>query len=527
MTSIASQVRLPPSPELRGISIPTNHHDEGNSRLQSIARYESFHPQALACSPPLQEATSYESGSDPNFLPAFGSHAARRRPTTNNTQHPSQSSHRTTTTNTSLGAISGSDGVALFRISKPHVPLMILSHAATNSTTTGTSAAVTSLAFSPAASRSSLYLASARGSGVLVWDVSGHSLSPLQGRLGVEHSPDSSAITSLTWTGETWLAATTAASACLWDLRQKPAANSFRPSLRFGVASSPSSSTTMTTPYRQIACSDRDECAILDAAGTMRIFDTRMTDRVTRMSTGCLYQFDACAHAGVGLSFLPLTSRSEHCWVTWGLDAPNADAVVKVWMSGGGGGAPDESSSRDGGAASTPDDYWYLDTSPDRPKSHKSFPSSKDSIGYRLVGQCTTRNLACARVCPAPVEDSIVTVGLNPKESNAGWRADLWKLKFNELNDDGFFEESKLERIVTFQGDSDTDTSLRSIVGSNPRLRSLRASELAISSYSGLSVESNECGLLLCCLTENGYVTTHVSNAVLFANLAGSFLSCR
>jgi hypothetical protein len=239
-----------------------------------------------------------------------------------------------------------------------------------------------------------------------------------------------------------------------------------------------------------------------------------MADRVTRLSMGSLHQFDACEHAGVGLSFLPVTGRNEHCWVTWGLDAPNADAVVKVWVSGGGAGAADESSSRDVGTASTPDDdYWYIDTSPDRPKTGKPLTSSKVSIGYRLVGKCTTRNLACARVCPSPVEDSIVTVGLHPKGSKgASWRADLWKLKFNASNNaDGTFEDSKLERIVTFQGNSDTDTSLRSVAGSDPRLHSLRASELAISYYAGSSVESSDYGLLLCCLTGNGFVTTHVS----------------
>ena len=247
--NISSQTRLPPSPELRGVTASSfnderagcvhnkqsldNHHyplvSSPARRLCSVACYASFHPEALACSPTLN--STHQSSAGPGAT----------------------SSNETTTAEqasllfSSLGAVAGTDGVAIFRVSQPHVPLLLLSHDAGAAATTTTRASITtSLRFS-----NSLQLASARGSGVLVWDVSGHSLSPLQGRLqGLDPASDnnnnSNLITSLTWkptdlADESWLAATTATSAGIWDLRSSSAA--VRPSLRFGVV--PPAATTV------------------------------------------------------------------------------------------------------------------------------------------------------------------------------------------------------------------------------------------------------------------------------------------
>lgn len=476
-------------------------------RLQSVARYESFHPQALACSVPLQDV-EYTTDSN-TFL-----NSDRHSPSTSPQRWrrfaslPESPRIARPQTSASLGAVAGSDGVAIFRISQPQMPLMILSHASTSFTTTEASPAITSLAFSTGASRSSLYLASARGSGALIWDVSGHSLSPLQGRLGVEDSSDHSSITSLAWIKKgTRLAATTAASACIWDLRDS---HSYRPSLRFGITNTSGQHGTIfpdIPSYRQITCSDQaEECAVLDSAGTVRIFDTRMTDRVTRRSMGSLCQFDAFDFAGVGLCFLPTTQGDGKSWVTWGLDAPNSNAVVKVWMKSADNVSPVKEDS-------TPDNYWYLDTSPARQKSRKTFLSTKnESTSYCLVGKCTTSNLACARVCPEPVEDAIVTVGLQ-NGTGASWQAELWALRVNVATDDDSVKESKLERIISFQSSNGADECLDAVGGSDPSMFNLRASELAVSSYSGSFSKTNNYGLLLCCLTDNGYVITHVSVA--------------
>lgn len=583
----ASQTRLPPSPEaLRGLMAApslddddwmleggaghnhSNNHDKNTTRrLCSVARYSSFHPQALACSAPLRyDHHSYSNNSNqhnnhhpPTFAAAAvsGRASAAEDAASSLQQQQQQQRSARPPRSTSLGAVAGSDGVALFRVAQPHVPLLLLSHDAGAAATAG---AVTSLRFRPpppsSSSHSSLLLASARGSGVLIWDVSGHSLSPLQGRLAV----DETSITSLTWKEndgnsgeESWLAATTSRSCCLWDLRT----SIVRPSLRFGVInpaasktnSSTSNSNSKAPSYLQIACSRQHECAILDAAGTVRVFDIRLTDRRTRLSTGGhLCQFQACHFAGVGLSFLPLagtssnnatttTSQTPYCWVTWGLDAPHSDAVVKVWKSGEG---VSGTNSGGGAAAATvagtdADDYWYLDSSPNSKLSRKSAASvaakstttnnnnTSSGSGYHLVGQCTQPNLACARVCPNPVENSIVTVGFDAGDGG-GWRADLWKLDVSPSTES---LESSLERIVTFRGSgSETEqANLKAVIGDDARyLQSLRASELAISTYaeaipvsSGKEPSSSSAsspadyGLLLCCLTENGYVTTHAS----------------
>jgi hypothetical protein len=487
---------LPPSPELKGLAGPLSHTDplslDGSHatrhpsvRLRSVARYDTFQPRALACSSLIP--SSFEPDQKE---PSAGS----RRPSL---PEPDM---------TSLGAVAGAHGVALFRLTKPHVPILILSHASNSLAKIG---AVTSLSFQPDNSRS-MHLAAARGSGVLVWDVSGHVLSPLCGRLGVDSTSgldDHSQITSLAWhpasDGSPWLAATTASSACLWDLREPSGySNSlFKPSLRFGVSRRGSAT---SAPYVQVACSSRNECAILDASGTLRVFDTRMTDR-TRMSNGALSSFSSFQHAGVGLAHMS-SSTDDTCWVAWGLESQTSNAVVKIWKTG------DDTEIADSG-----DDYWLMDGSPDR-QSSKPF-------GYRLAGKCTTPNLACARVCLSPVESSIVTVGLELQgvEENGGsptWRADLWKLEETNNSND-----SKLVNVVSFNGGAETDKHLASMLGKESRQGVLCASELALSAYptgmehssiekskgTGHGESDTEFGLLLCNLSEKGYVTTHVS----------------
>jgi hypothetical protein len=469
------------------------------SRLRSIARYETFQPRALALSPPVPLSyTGFESSASQK--PTGESSTIRRSPQadTNKGSGGGNSGGMT-----SLGAVAGSHGVALFRLTKPQVPILILSHASNSVLKSG---AVSSLAFQPDNSRY-MHLAAARGSGVLVWDVSGHTLSPLVGRVS-SGLDDESQIISLAWKpsadGTPWLAATTSSSACLWDLREPSGYTMFKPSLRFGVTRKQGAGNLPVAPYVQVACSDRDECALLDAAGTLRVFDTRMTDR-TRSSTGALSSFSSFQHAGVGLAYMQSESDDTH-WVTWGLESSTSNAVVKVWRS-----CTESADSVVG------DDYWLMDGLPERSSS------GLKPFGYKLAGKCTTPNLACARVCPSPIKNSIVTVGLDQKEPGgpASWRADLWKLA-EPANDS---EESALVKIISFDGGRETDKHLSSMLGPDARQGLLRASELAFSSYPtffqqlkgdkskgvGKSEISSEFGLLLCNLSENGYITTHVS----------------
>ena len=278
----------------------------------------------------------------------------------------------------------------------------------------------------------------------------------------------------------------------------------------------------------------------------MRVFDTRKTTGPRSSSnTTALCQFQACQFAGVGLSFLPLTKHGNinsnntgdhYAWVTWGLDEPRADAIVKVWKSGEPAAATSDVNQ------DLPEDYWYLDGSP--PSSNKHSPrkstttksssngSSNSYTGYHLVGQCTQPNLACARVCPSPVENSLVTVGL---DTGDGWRAELWQLQSLSQS---------LEKVAAFHGNNESaeQQNLQTVLGPSEAvlLRSLKASELAVAMYtesmpmfasnnetSSSSSAAVEYGLLLCCLTENGYVTTHVCQFIRYdVGLVRSRIPC-
>jgi hypothetical protein len=287
------QFSLDESPRFQAAAATSNTIPISSHRLRSIARYRAFNPQALACSNILTSSFSDDDAvtTTPNKSP-ITSH--------NNDSAPS-----------SLGAVAGPQGVALFRLSRPHVPLLILSHA-TNTTTAGSS--ISSLAFQPTTNSSgasgsggannstaappSLYLAAARGSGILVWDASGHSSSPLMGRLSVDHSSNhmsnslsagtistsasDARITSIAWKPSTVapiLAATTLSSLSLWDLRAAPVSTAFsteifKPSLRFGSVRKSGLESAVVV---QVACaSSTEECATIDSSGTVRVVSWRV-----------------------------------------------------------------------------------------------------------------------------------------------------------------------------------------------------------------------------------------------------------
>ncbi|GAX11681.1 hypothetical protein FisN_7Lh049 [Fistulifera solaris] len=290
------------------------------SRFQSLASYEKFQPKALACC--------------------------------------------TTLEGNALGAVAGPHGVALFSMEEMHKPVMMLNRALP---------APVSLAFSAVPQnplpQSNLLLASAQGNGVLVWDVSGLRLSPLWGRLGMESR---ASIVSLAWYPGPVVTAATATALAAWDLRSHPS----RPSLRFGIRKGDA-----IAPYVQTAPGlEPHECAVLDARGTVRIYDLRVTDR--QSAGGVLYSFSALSYAGIGLATM------DSGWLTWGLDEVGGDVIVKVW-------------------------------SQEEDISHTS---------RRLLGTIAQPHLACARVCPKPAESSFVTISFEENTAPpAQWNATMWK----------------------------------------------------------------------------------------------------
>lgn len=382
----------------------------------------------------------------------------------------------------------------------------------------------------------------------MVWDVSGHSISPLLGRLAMDSNCGGGSsgtsfmaeadcmTTSLCWKlsaerdGAPLLVTTTNYSACVWDLRSPVTAA--KPNIRFGNISARKMAHN-SSPYVQVACSRSHECATMDAAGTVRVFDIRMTDK-SRYAANPLSSFAAFAHTGVGISYLPMKaatkgSTTEDCtttaWITWGLDSPESDAVVKVWSSNNF--CLKADTPRSEGIKKATEDYWFMDGSPRRP--------SGVVAPYHLIGLCTPPyQLACPRVCPDPVENGILTIGILDNDlSGSGsrvhdqWRAELWKLRPStavemEANDGTF----GMERLVSFDGGVERGGSIASTLGKGSRIGQLQAAELAITSYNTLGVHSaknhreddtndkanleNDISLALCCLSDKGFVTTHI-----------------
>lgn len=510
----ASMLRLPPSPETASMKpsitmLPPRHlsiRDEfdspsRSSRLRSVARYGSFQPQAIACSIPL---ITNEENSSPQKA---------RADTGRVKQDPSQQLRG----GTSVAAIAGPQGVALFRVSRPHTPLVVLSHASSRNKSV---AAVSALSFQPH-TKDSLLLAAARGNGILVWDATGHSLSPLLGRLAMEPTLSSSdQITSISWkasSSQSLLASTNATTACLWDLRTSLRANSSRPSVRLGISRNVGVNGKVIDPLVRIAASSKNEVATLDATGTVHVFDVRMENR-SPGNIGEVSSFSACHHVGIGLEYLP-SSNDDTRWITWGLDAPQTDAIVKVWS---------EASSA---TNMDTDSYWYMDGSPTTsPKTttSKSVASNKSSqMQYRQIAEFSTPYLACARVCPDSFENNVVTVGMIPGRAGTGttgWQAELWKLTDTDESIPVEGGHHGVEKMASFGVLNDDETT--SMVGSKASLGSLRGAELALESSQGyheVTDEGNGLDLLLCCLSDKGFVTAHVS---LIARLARAKQLC-
>lgn len=575
-------------------------------RLLSIAKYESFQPTSMACSQPLHsgflqgshyitKSKSYENedknDKDSSSLKSGGRRSAKRI----------RNVHRTTTTattSTSLGAIGGTHGVVLFRLSQPHVPLMTLSYYQMNT-------APLFLCFQPiryndsystdhieqqrlnSSSPNTLYLASARGSGVLIWDVSGHSLSPLTGRLGISSDSCNSSfvdpslirasrITSLLWKDQTTLAGTTSNSACLWDLRQSIRGSNNSPTLRFALNGSGKNvnkpiRSASSPHYVQIACSARDDqCAIMDSSGHVTVYDIRMISdhrnsvHDTSSHGHCMDEFQAFRHVGAGLTKLTPASSKENCWLTWGFDespnTPQTRAVVKVWTNSG-------SSKLISGA--THDDSISTPTTPPRQQPQLNSGNGSD---YILAGYCLPPNgtdLACARVCPSPIDNTFLTFSVplphhRSKDATAAtdWHIELWKVDLTKNSNESSKSNSSkntatvkqqtndnrpsstigetendsqnnsnnnnagLERIASIRSGNDTHNSI--LANSTTKyIGQVCATEVAMSSFrtnnnsndslhhqkqrSADFLEYESSGLMLCCLSENGYVTTHVS----------------
>eukprot|EP00980_Cylindrotheca_fusiformis_P009435 scaffold2065_cov107-Cylindrotheca_fusiformis.AAC.5 len=549
---------LPPSPELKPSTrnlpesvdsqfsldaSPANAPTASQSqRLRSIARYQSFYPQALACSDTLTVSTQSDLIDEPQPTGVSSTLMS-----TQSQKHKESRRTPPSGTTSSLGALAGPQGVALFRLARPHIPLLVLSHA-TNSTSKRSS--ISSLAFQPNAGDRSLYLAATRGSASLIWDASGHSTMPLIGRLGSESNAADSLdahITSMCWKPSSQqasstsplLATTTANSISLWDLRVAPqgSTSSFKPTLRIGTSRqiSFSKSSAIAPKIVQVACaSESDELATIDTTGIVRIYDVRMTERHRAPSTSgsASSTFRAHATAGVGLAYFPTTAMkgsgensTSSSWLTWGLDSPKASAVAKLWSW-------------------TSSDSQEVSTDPDDYRHPNSIPFNRSE--YCLNAQLVRPNLACARICPVPMKNSFMAVGHYPyynatqdeksMHSPGGWWAELCTLTSETVqapvSDSLFSTTFGVRSVVKFEGGGGSgydwgQKALLSALGGRDDLGRLQAAELAFSGISNQShsltpgveygldrslpdeAQDGNVELVLCCLSDTAVITTH------------------
>ena len=99
---------------------------------------------------------------------------------------------------TSLGAIAGPMGINVVDLAAPQNSVMVLNYSSSSGAMNAYSGGINIMAFQPQnnhslgnnlhQSSSSVLLATARGSGILIWDCSGRALSPLLGRLNAADS---------------------------------------------------------------------------------------------------------------------------------------------------------------------------------------------------------------------------------------------------------------------------------------------------------------------------------------------------
>ena len=499
-------VQLPPSPELSPAaataesSLPVpfslhktiNNNNSSGPRLRSLAKYKRFLPQAIACYSPTSA-----------FLSEQGEIEVHR-PLSHQSSQKLKDTQRYNDASSSLGAIAGSNGVALFRMSKPQAPLLILSHASSTNAEVGS---IRTLAFDPK-SQNALLLAAARRTGVLIWDASGHSLSPLLGRLGADViAGDSSdaVINCLTWietSSNPLLAVANSASVSVWDLRS--CLSTSRPALRL------ESSHIVSSPLLQVASAKNEEFATLDESGIVRVFDMRIAGPRGKGTTRSLCTFPAHQYEGAGLSTMTNTS-DETLWITWGIDAPHAAAKVKVWNVTGAPTGIDLDHN-----IHTPDhDYWYMDGSSERSPLEISQGGSPKLLEgkVQLVAQFNTPGLSCARVCPIifdDLKDHIITVSTVMKGECPGYRADVWKLNKIDEGSSHVGRNYGVEKVLSCRSDT-VESQFSSTVG-NMQTGALIGAELAVAlpqaRQGAEDVEEKQRDLLLCCLTDSGFVTT-------------------
>jgi len=507
---------------------------ENIPRLISIASYGKFQPRALAIgqniSAPYNNASSLQFSSTSNLNPSA----------TVNSNIPNITHNYGDNYYGSLAAISGPLGITLFHTSKPHSPVLVFHHISPAGTLP-----ISSMEFQPTHSRiqkgsniatssqgnQSSLLACARGNGVLIWDTTGHSLSPLMGRLtytdayhdnsympmnippnnnsNASNNPnntsknnkfdrqDNETISNLKWKAASsssfgHLLTTSAYSVSQWDMRcWKPR---MRPSLRFpfvpsttNYSSYSTSSSHQAAKFVHVAChndssiSNIHSVAIMDSMGIVRIYDDRK-------STIPQAEFWAHERMGIGVESVVLeknrmkdlqqeqqTIQSKETveipesqnhgkksdliegWVTWGCDAGESD-IIRVWKQKDNNPLSISSTKEKQNNAMDIDSDSYWDMS--EPTQNDPYSPSMPAPSHEVVSAFGASHISCARVCPSPFVNGILTVGkrnaMKSNKKNAGNDVNTKTSTYSG-------ESIRRDRLTPWQGTMNWEANLYSL----------------------------------------------------------------
>lgn len=454
--------------------------------IQTKANYKQFHPKALACQ---------------QILPLSGSN--------------SNSANASTGTATSLlGAIFSNDGIVLFPTHAPYETVAILSH---QSCPQYSSSAGSFLSFSKQTSQHKL--ASTHTNSVLIWDTTGQSLQPLVNRLqyNADHfgkqfgeHPQSSFI-SLDWNKHDETIVTSLSNTVsVWDIRTN---TRLRPSSTY---TSCGNATILSVSTSHI----EHEFACIDSCGVVRIYDARINhfNKSSSNSSDQIVHLQAHQAGGFGIESIQMDSKQDssnilHRYLTWGIESVEnpLNKSIKIWELN-----PSETTTSDGGFH--PDAYWNMGSVISSAKDQNDKNNAENAhvdnpVTYGCCATLTIENLSNLRVCPEPFEGGLLTVSSNDQRNDdaTSWQINLWSLPDTRTA----FE---IENIASYCYNEKVSSNL---MGSEFANANLIATELTLGSSSNsehrsdfaTSSSSAQAGctveLVVCCLDDEGFVTTH------------------
>ena len=346
-------------------------------------------------------------------------------------------------------------------------------------------AAINSLKFAP--SRADLKLASAMGSGLTLWDVSGHTNVPLLARLSVRN--DHGSVSCISWMkSSNEILAAAKNQVTMFDVRSVGAGCS--PVLYFNSGGN--------SPLCYVDCNDQNQVGTMDQSGYARIYDLRYgsyTSGSSSMSSSKLLA-TFMAHEGRGVGISPFTANDnikEPAWITWGCNR-QGEGCAKLWLDHGNSGSISKPPSIER------EMYWYEGDITQSPFNRKgkseasnvteSETRQSQSGRIKLNTRFGEPSTSCVRLCPA----GVVTVR---NDSISSFTATLWSIENGSATSVVQQKINMAEDLSSICGHTLDDVG-----------HLLGAEVVAGPSYDGNNGSSTR-DVHLCCLSSNGYVSTY------------------